>query len=83
MKAQVILHGGPYEGTLITLGSVEGDWPAEIRVASGDRSYVGDEPCMAYHYARHDVDTTGVIFMGSYKYTHSHKCSRTLVDRWL
>ena len=80
MRAQVILHGGPYDGALITLGSVEGDWPTEIRVASGD---VPDDPIEAYHYARHDVDTTGVIFMGSYKYTHAHTCSRTLVDRWL
>ncbi len=80
MRAQVILHGGPYEGTLITLGSVEGDWPTEIRIAY---NHVLDDTVTAYHYARHDVDTTGVIFMGSYKFTHSHQCSRTLVDRWL
>ena len=80
MRLTIILHGGPFDGTMMSVGREEGEWPTEIRVASGDGL---EGPIEAHHYRRHDVDETGIIFMGSYKYTHSHECSRTLVDRWL
>ena len=53
--------------------------PTEIRIASGDDP---DDPLEVHEYRRHDVNDKGVIFMGSYKFTHSFESARSLVEYW-
>ncbi len=79
MKIQIMLHQGPFDGHLMTLGPVE-EPPENIRVASADD---GDDPLEAYIYRRHDIDTEGTIYMGSYKFTHSFESARSLIEYWL
>ena len=80
MKIQTLLHGGPFDGTLMTIVTVDGEAPTKIRVASGDD---GDDPLTAHNYRRHDVDDKGTIWMGSYKFTHSFESARSLIEYWL
>ena len=80
MRIQIILNGGPFDGTFTSIGTVEGEAPTKIRVASGDDHA---DPLEAHDYRRHDVDQEGVIWMGSYKFTHSFESARSLVDHWL
>lgn len=83
MRLHVILHGGPFDGTFMSISKVnDGDWPMELRTASVDA-----KPKLrmvdAHFYRRHDVDERGMIFMGSYKFTHTAESKRTLVEYYL
>lgn len=81
MKLQTILHQGPFDGAILSVARApDGDWPTEIRIASGDDA---DDPLEAHQYKRHDVDEDGVIFMGSYVFTHSFESKRSLIDYWI
>ncbi len=79
MRIQIMLHGGPFDGTLTSIGTVEGEAPTKIRVASGDEH---DDPLQAHNYRRHDNEK-GTIWMGSYKFTHSFESARSLIEYWL
>ncbi len=81
MKLHVILHGGPYDGEMMSVGKVGGEWPAEFRIATPGHD--GADVVEAHFYRQHGVDEKGVIFMGSYKFTHTVECKRTLVDFWI
>ena len=80
MRLQVILHQGKFDGHFMAISKVDGDWPTKIRIASGDSSA---DPVTAYNYRRHDVNEEGVIFMGSYVFTHSFESKRTLIEYWV
>lgn len=75
-----MLHQGPFDGALTTIGTKEGKAPAKIRIASGDDP---DDPLTAHEYRRHDVDESGVVWMGSYIFTHSFESARSLIEHWL
>lgn len=82
MRLQAILHGGPFDGVFMSLSKVNGDWPMDLRTAAGLES-AAKEMVEAHYYRRHDVDERGLIFMGSYKFTHTALSKSTLIEHWL
>lgn len=72
-----MLHQGPFDGHMMGINSKGDMAPTKIRVASGDD---GDDPLEVHEYRRDDDDQSGVIWMGSYKFTHSFESARSLVD---
>ena len=80
MRIQILLHQGPFDGHMMSISSVEGEAPTQIRIASGDD---GDDPLNAFIYRRHDDNDEGVIWMGSYKFTHSFESARSLIEYWV
>ena len=76
MRIQTLLHQGPFDGHMMSISTVEGEAPKEIRIASGDDH---EDPVEAHLYRRHNIEK-GTIWMGSYKFTHSFESKRTLID---
>ncbi len=65
---------------MMSIGTKDGEAPTEFRIASGDDP---DDPLEAHNYRRHDVSKEGILWLGSYKFTHSFESARSLIDHWL
>ena len=81
MRAQVLLMGGPYNERIIPIGTVDGEWPTEIRVASGDREIDGKIDCQAY--VKIDVSDAWPIRFGHYRHVGNKLSARTLISVWM
>lgn len=85
MKAQVLLTGGPHDMAMVVLHDLRGEWPEEIRVASGDDGESPSGKIPIARYMRHDVQEgpSKMIFLGAYNFVGMLQSSKTLVDVWI
>jgi len=83
VRLQTLLHGGPYDLAMVVVQSVGGEWPEEIRVASGDGIETIPEKVEASVYRLIDVDVTHGLFFGSYQFSGMRESAGTLIQVWI
>ena len=81
MRAQVFFYGGMLDQQILGIGTEKGEWPTEIRAASG-RSNEGEGPVEADCYRLNEVEKQGPVWVGDYTFVGNKLTARTLVYVW-
>lgn len=86
MRLQTLLHDGPYDGKMVTIQSVERDWPAQIRVAArpgeGETMYEGKPRRAAVYTLVEASEMTAGVFFGSYRFSGMRESAPALITVW-
>ncbi len=81
MRAQVLLLGGLLDKTIISISSVDGEWPTEIRTAFGRET--DDGKIEAACYSLVEVSKNGPINFGHYTFVGNKLTAQTLIGVWI
>lgn len=82
MKIQVLLLGGPHNGSLFT-HKVIGPAPLDLVLAEGSQSlHTVQEKVPVSIYRREGVSESHGLVVGSYKFLRYSEKAVSLVDRW-
>lgn len=84
MRLQVMVHGGPFDGTLTTIYAVD-EVPTELRLADL-KEEPGEETIQAHLYrieGHNDAELTPRMVYASYSYVAPVVSRYGLVDVWI
>ena len=83
-NAKVILLRGPFNDQFVGIVAKEGEWPMEIRVASGHEKN-GEDKIDAATYVFDNMEKWGesyILWFGSYVFTGMKMTAPTLITVW-
>lgn len=80
MIAHVMLLGGDHNEEIVSVGTTDGEWPQEIRVAYGHEEAI-DGKILSSVYIQESVDKwAGGMYLGAYRFVGMKPTAPTLIQ---